>query len=207
MKILIVDDHKVVRDGIRYMLSDAPDIEIVGEADSAEAMFEIIDTVPVDVMLLDIRMEGMTGLDALERLSKDFPQIKVLMMSMHDQPGYVRRALELGASAYLLKSVGREEVLAAISAAAEGETYIHGRLMEPLLAEVAGAPSQTGRLSPREQQVLQLIANGSENKQIARELGLSEATVKTYIRGVFERLDVSSRAEAVAVGLRMGVIE
>ncbi|GMR01705.1 MAG: response regulator transcription factor [Acidimicrobiia bacterium] len=207
MKILIVDDHKVVRDGIRYMLSDAPDIEIVGEAASAEAMFEIIDTVPIDVMLLDIRMEGITGLDALERISKDFPQIKVLMMSMHDQPGYVRRALELGASGYLLKSVGRDEVLAAISAAVEGETYIHGSLMEPLLAEVAGAPGHTGRLSPREQQVLQLIANGSENKQIARELELSEATVKTYIRGVFERLEVSSRAEAVAVGLRLGVIE
>jgi len=207
MKILIVDDHKVVRDGIRYMLSDAPDIEIVGEAGSAEAMFEIIDTVPIDVMLLDIRMEGMTGLDALERLSRDFPQIKVLMMSMHDQPGYVRRALELGASAYLLKSVGRDEVLAAINAAVEGETYIHGSLMEPLLAEVAGARGHTGRLSPREQQVLQLIANGSENKQIARELELSEATVKTYIRGVFERLEVSSRAEAVAVGLRLGVIE
>jgi DNA-binding NarL/FixJ family response regulator len=207
MKILIVDDHKVVRDGIRFMLLDAPDIEIVGDAESAEEMFDVIEGVPVDIVLLDIRMEGMTGLDALERIASEFPQVRVLMLSMHDQPGYVRRAIELGASGYLLKSAGRDEILAAITAVAEGETYVQGRLMQPLLADVTGSLRQTGRLSPREQQVLQLIADGSENKQIARELGLSEATVKTYIRGVFERLDVSSRAEAVAVGLRVGIIE
>ncbi len=207
MRVLIVDDHKVVRDGIRFMLSDASDIEIVGEADSAEAMFEIIDADPIDVVLLDIRMGGMTGLDALGRIASDYPQVSVLMLSMHDQPGYVRRAIELGASGYLLKSSGRDEILAAITAVAEGETYIQGSLMEPLLADVTGIPRRTGTLSPREQQVLQLIANGSENKQIARELRLSEATVKTYIRGVFDRLEVSSRAEAVAVGLRIGVIE
>ena len=207
MRILIVDDHKVVRDGIRFMLTEEPGIEIMGEADSAEAMFEIIDKEPVDVVLLDIRMEGMTGLDALERITSDFPQVKVLMLSMHDQPGYVRRAVELGASGYLLKSAGRDEIFAAIRAVSVGERYIQSVLMEPLLAEVTGVGGHEGRLSPREQQVLQLIANGSENKQIARELGLSEATVKTYIRGVFDRLDVSSRAEAVAVGIRIGVIE
>jgi len=207
MRILIVDDHKVVRDGIRFMLLDAPDIEIVGDAESAEEMFDVIKGDPVDVVLLDIRMDGMTGLDALERIASDFPQVRVLMLSMHDQPGYVRRAIELGAAGYLLKSTGRDEILAAITAVSQGEIYIQGRLMEPLLADVTGSSRQTGRLSPREQQVLQLIADGSENKQIARELGLSEATVKTYIRGVFERLDVSSRAEAVAVGLRIGVIE
>lgn len=206
MKVLIVDDHKVVRDGIRFMLSDVDELEFVGEAESAESMFEIIEVSPVDVMLLDIRMGGMTGLDALERLSTEFPQVNVLMISMHDQPGYVRRALELGASGYLLKSAGRDEIIAAITAVSEGETYIHGSLVAPLLADVARSPRKTTRLSPREQQVLQAIADGSENKQIAVELGLSEATVKTYIRGVFERLDVSSRAEAVAVGLRMDII-
>ncbi|MCL1601573.1 MAG: response regulator transcription factor [Actinomycetia bacterium] len=207
MRILIVDDHKVVRDGVRFMLSDTPEIEIVGEADSAEAMFDIVSSEPVDVVLLDIRMEGMTGLDALGRMASEFPQVRVLMLSMHDQPGYVRRAIELGASGYLLKSAGRDEVLAAISSVSEGGTYIQASLMEPLLADATGVSRQTGRLSPREQEVLQLIADGSENKQIARHLGLSEATVKTYIRGVFDRLDVSSRAEAVAVGLRIGIID
>jgi DNA-binding NarL/FixJ family response regulator len=207
VKVLIVDDHKVVRDGVRYMLADEPDIEIVGDVESAATMFEVVDSEPVDVVLLDIRMPEMTGLAALERLVVEFPQVKVLMMSMHDQPGYVRRAVELGAAGYLLKSAGRDEVLVAIRAAAEGHSYIDGELMEPLIAEMRTGSKPTGRLSPREQQVLQLIANGSENKQVARELGISEATVKTYLRGIFERLDVSSRAEAVAVGLRTGAIE
>jgi len=207
MRVLIVDDHKVVRDGVRYMLADDPDIEIVGDVGSAAAMFEAVESEPVDVILFDIRMPEMTGLAALERLAEEYPQVKVLMMSMHDQPGYVRRAVELGAAGYLLKSAGRNEVLVAIRAAAEGQTYIDGELMEPLIAEMRTGSNPTRRLSPREQQVLQLIANGSENKQVARELGISEATVKTYLRGIFERLDVSSRAEAVAVGLRIGIIE
>jgi len=206
MKLLIVDDHKVVRDGIRFMLSDVEEVDVVGEAESAEAMLAVLETDPVDVVLLDIRMNGMTGLEALEQISDRFPQVRVLMLSMHDQPGYVRRAVELGASGYLLKNVGRDELRTAIDAAVEGRTYIHHSLMEPLLEEMATTSGKTMRLSPREQQVLQLIADGSENKQIARELGLSEATVKTYVRGVFERLDVSSRAEAVAVGLRTGII-
>lgn len=206
MKILIVDDHKVVRDGIRYMLSDDETIDVVAEAASAEAMFEILEGEPIDVVLLDIRMTGMTGLDALVRLTDDFPQVQVLMLSMHDQPGYVRRAIELGAAGYLLKSAGRDEVIAAINAISIGETYIHGSLVEPLLAEVTRTRGRSGRLSPREQQVLQLIADGHENKQIARSLDLSEATIKTYVRGVFERLDVSSRAEAVAVAIRLGLI-
>jgi DNA-binding NarL/FixJ family response regulator len=206
MRLLIVDDHKVVRDGIRFMLSDVEEIGVVGEAESAEAMFALLETDPVDVVLLDIRMGGMSGLDALEQISDLYPQVRVLMLSMHDQPGYVRRALELGASGYLLKNVGRDELIDAINAAVEGRTYVHHSVMEPLLTEMAAASGKTTRLSPREQQVLQLIADGHENKQIARELGLSEATVKTYLRSVFERLNVSSRAEAVAVGLRLGVI-
>ena len=207
MNILIVDDHEVVRDGIRYMLADAPGIEIVGDAESADDMFTALAQHPIDVVLLDIRMPGMTGLAALERLSEDFPQVRTLILSMHDQPGYVRRALELGAAGYLIKSTGRDELLAAITAAAEGETYIHGQLVEPLISDIRSNSKPEGRLSPREQQVLQLIANGAENKQVAYELGISEATVKTYVKGIFDRLGVSSRAEAVAVGLRTEVIE
>ena len=206
MNILIVDDHKVVRDGIRFMLTDEPDIQIISEADSAEAMFEIIANDPVDVVLLDIQMPQVTGLTALERLTEEFPQVKVLMLSMYDQPGYVHRAIELGAAGYLPKSAGRSEVLAAISAASEGRSYIHRELMEPLISEMRSGTKPSSRLSPREQQVIQAIANGSENKQVARELGISEATVKTYVRGIFDRLEVSSRAEAVAVGLRTGLI-
>ncbi len=207
MKVAITDDHRVVREGLRYMLSDAPGVDVVGEAESGEELLAIVDAEPVDVVLLDVRMPGMSGLDVLEALTETAPQVRVLMLSMHDQPAYVRRAIELGAAGYVLKSAGRDELLTALQVAAEGGTYLPAELMEPLVATMAGRTRPPGKLSPREQQVLQLVANGYENKQIATELELSEATVKTYLRGVFDRLEVSSRAEAVAVGLRLGLIE
>ena len=207
MKIVIADDHRVVHEGVAYMLSEEPDIDFVGDAGSGEELLELLDAQPVDVVLLDVRMPGMSGFDVLEKVSSDMPQIRVLMLSMHDQPSYVRRAVELGAAGYLLKNTGRDELLRAIRAVAEGGVYLQGELMEPLVADLSGTAGSPGRLSPRERQVLQLVANGYENKQIASELGLSGATVKSYLRGIFERLDVASRAEAVAVGLRLGVIE
>jgi DNA-binding NarL/FixJ family response regulator len=207
MRIVIADDHRVVREGIRYMLSDETDIEIVGEAETGDELLGIVESEPVDVALLDVRMPGMSGFDVLERLVEIAPQVRVLMLSMHDQPAYVRRAMELGAAGYVLKSAGRDELLTALRVVAEDGTYLPSELMEPLIAGVTGRAGPTGKLSPRERQVLQLVADGYENKQIAAELELSEATVKTYLRGVFERLEVSSRAEAVAVGLRLGVIE
>ncbi len=207
MRVVVTDDHRVVREGLRYMLNDAPDVDVVGEAESGEELLALVDSEVVDVVLLDVRMPGMSGLDVLERLAEDAPQVRVLMLSMHDQPAYVRRAIELGAAGYLLKSAGRDELLTALQVAAEGGTYLSSELMEPLVATMAGRTRSSGKLSPREHQVLQLVANGLENKQIATELDLSEATVKTYLRGVFERLEVSSRAEAAAVGLRLGLIE
>jgi DNA-binding NarL/FixJ family response regulator len=207
VRLVLADDHRVVREGIAYMLSGEDDIEIVGEADSGAALLELLDAVAVDVVLLDVRMAGMGGLEVLERIENDLPQIRTLMLSMHDEPGYVRRAIELGAAGYLLKSAGREELLQAIRVIADGGVYIQGELVEPLVTTGGRFGGASGRLSPRENEVLQLVANGFENKQIATELGLSEATVKTYMRGIFERLGVTSRAEAVAVGLRLGVIE
>ena len=207
MRIVIADDHRVVREGIRYMLGDETDIEIVGEAETGDELLGIIESEPVDVALLDVRMPGMSGFDVLGRLVEIAPQVRVLMLSMHDQPAYVRRAMELGAAGYVLKSAGRHELLTALRVVAEDGTYLPSELMEPLMAGVTGRAGPTGKLSPRERQVLQLVADGYENKQVAAELELSEATVKTYLRGVFERLEVSSRAEAVAVGLRLGVID
>jgi two-component system NarL family response regulator len=119
----------------------------------------------------------------------------------------VKRAIELGAAGYVLKNIGRKELVAALEVVMAGGTYLPPELMEPFLAELGGRAGPIGSLSPRERQVLQLVADGNENKQIARHLGIAEPTVKTYLRGVFTRLDVSSRAEAVAVGIRLGLIE
>ncbi len=206
MRIAIVDDHRIVREGIRWMLSDATSIEIAGEADSGQTLLDLLATTPVDVALVDVRMPGMSGLEALERVRVEFPQVRVIILSMHDQPAYVRRAIELGASGYLLKNTGRDELIRALETVSEGGAYLQGEVVSPLIVEVK-SDSPTIRLSPREQEVLQLVASGFENKQIGSELDISEATVKTYLRGIFDRFGVSSRAEAVAVGLREGLIE
>lgn len=209
MRVVIADDHRIVREGLRFMLSDHPDVEIVAEAENGEDLLETLEEVKADVVLLDLRMPGMTGLEALDRISADHPRTKVIILSMHDDPGYVRRAVELGASGYLLKNTGRDELLRALKAVQEGGAYIQGEIMGPLLSIFThGSEEQdTPSLSPRESQVLQLVADGCENKQIAKDLGVSEATVKTYLKNVFARLGVRSRAEAVAVGLRIGIIE
>ena len=207
MRIVIADDHRVVREGIRYMLSDAPGVEVAGEAADGPELIELLESDPVDVVLLDVRMPGMTGFEVLEELQSKLPQVRVIMVSMHDEPGYVRRSIELGASGYLLKNTGRDELLQALQAVVEGGAYVQGELMQPLVDEIGGRSGAASSLSPRERQVLQLIAGGFENKQVAFELDLSEATVKTYVRGIFARLHVSSRAEAVAVALRRGLID
>lgn len=207
MRIVLVDDHQVVRDGIRYMLSEEDAIEIVADVGSGAKLFELLDEEPVDVVLLDVRMPDMSGFDVLEQIRGEIPQVRVIMLSMHDAPGYVRRAVELGAAGYLLKNVSRAELLAALQSVGDGGAYIQTELANPLVAELAGIADSSPSLSPREQQVLQLVAHGYENKQIGSELAISEATVKTYLRGIFATLDVAGRAEAVAVGLRLGIIE
>ncbi len=207
MRIILADDHKIVREGLRWMLSDEDDVEIVGEADSGEALLKLVDRVDADIVLLDVRMPGMSGLDALEILSERVPDLKVIILSMHGEPAYVRRAVELGAAGYLLKSSDRDELLGALAAVAAGKAYIQGEVTETLMKTISGQEAGTSLLSPRETEILFLVSRGLENKQIATELGISEATVKTHLKGVFNRLDVSSRAEAAAVGLRLGLIE
>lgn len=207
MRVVIADDHSVVRDGLRFMLSDHEHIEIVAEAASGQELLEILDRVEADVVLLDLRMPGMTGLEALQRIRSDWPGTKVIILSMHDDPAYVREAVELGASGYLLKNTGRDELLRALSAVRQGSAYLQGELTGPLLSTFTQPQGTRPSLSPREREVLQLVADGLENKQIARDLSISEATVKSYLKNVFSQLEVHSRAEAVAVGLRLGIIE
>jgi DNA-binding NarL/FixJ family response regulator len=207
MRVVVADDHQIVREGISWLLSEQEDIEIVGEAEDGSALLDLLREIPVDVVLLDVRMPGVGGLEALEKITAEFSQVSVIMLSMHDEPAYVRRAVELGAAGYLLKKTGSEELAIALRAVGEGKVYIQGEVTDQLVASLGGEGEQEPRLSPRELQVLKLLADGLENKQIARELGISEATVKTYVKGIFERLEARSRAEAVANGLRRGLIQ
>jgi DNA-binding NarL/FixJ family response regulator len=208
MRVILADDHRIVREGIRWMLA-GEDIEVVGEADSGHALLELLDRTPADLVLLDVRMPGMDGLEALERLRDVAPQTRVIVLSMHDEPAYVRRAVELGARGYLLKHATREELLLALHVVAEGRAYVQGELVGALIEQAAGtsAPAALPHITRRESDILQLAADGLSNTAIAGKLGISEATVKSHFKGIFEGLDACSRAEAVAIGLRLGIIE
>ena len=191
------------------MLDEEPDIEVVGEAANGRELLDVLEAQEADVVLLDLRMPEVGGLEALERLRLSFPAVRVVVLTMHDEPGYVRRAIELGASGYLLKSTDRAELVRALTAVADGNAYVQAALTGSLLDDLVGRTSAgaTASLSPRQLQVLQAVAEGLENKQIAHRLKVSEATVKTYLKAIFATLGVTGRAEAVAVGLRMGIIE
>lgn len=207
MRVILTDDHKVVRDGLRWMLSGEEDVEIVGEAESGEMLIDLLASTQADVVLLDVRMPGMGGLDALAVITAQNPDVSVIVLSMHDEPAYVRRAIESGAAGYLLKNANRAEILEALRSVHAGRAYVQAQLTGTLLNTISGRERVASTLSPRELEVLSLVSRGFENKQIATELGISEATVKTHLKGVFVRLEASSRAEAVAIGLRLGIIE
>lgn len=209
IRVVIADDHRIVREGLVLMLSDVEDIEIVGEAEDGASLLELLDTVTADVALLDVRMPGVGGLEALPELREVQPELKVIILSMHDEPAYVAKAVELGASAYLLKNTDRKELLRAMHLVVDGKAYIQAELTGALVDRVAAGTHQidSPAMSPRVSEVLRLLALGYENKQIATELGIAEATVKTYLRTLYEQLDVRNRAEAVAVALRLGLID
>ena len=205
MRLVIADDHGIVREGIRWMLSDADEVEIVAEVGSGEELLDVLEDARPDVVLVEVRMPGMGGLAALERMGEEYPEVRVIVLTMHDQPAYVRKAIASGAAGYVLKNTGRRGLLDALNAVAGGGSHFPGDVVASLATD--GAQVSGLSLSPREAEVLQLIADGLENKQIATQLGLSEATVKGYLRNVFERLGCSSRAEAVATAIRHGLID
>lgn len=201
MRVGIADDHAVVRDGIRWMLG-GEGVDIVGEAGDALGALEMLRSCSPEVLFLDLRMAGTSGFDVLDVARRESLPTRIIVMSMHDEPSHVRRAIKMGAAGYLLKSSGREELLKAIEAVSAGSRYVQGELASVLFDDEPRA-----RIAPREREILVLVANGAENKQIARELGLSQDTVKSYLRNLFARWDVTSRAEAVAMGIRLGVID
>lgn len=214
MRVLLADDHRIVRDGLRWMLSGEPDVEIVGEASDGQQLLDALDgdDAEIDVVILDIQMPGVGGLDALQRLGGNrrvTTRPAIMILSMHQEPAVVRRAIELGAAGYLLKSSTREELLAALRYVAAGDSYVQAEITGMLLDQVAGRsdPSALVALTAREVDVLRLVATGLANKEIAARLGVGEATVKTHLKGIFARLGATNRTEAVTTALRLGLIE
>lgn len=208
MRIFITDDHRIVREGISTLLANEDTIDIVGEASNGDELLTYLDQNEPDVILLDLRMPGVTGLDVLEEMQKRRLSTKVIVLSMHDDPAMVKRAIELGASGYLLKSVGKDELLRALGIVAGGGSYIQGEITAPLVAHMVNPSSgaSASKLTDRDIELLEMLAQGLDNRAIGIRLETSEASVKTQLRAVYTKLEVTRRSEAVAVSLRLGII-
>jgi len=204
LRVLLADDHQVVRVGLHAMLDPSPDIEVVGEAgDGAEAIALVGDLDP-DVVLMDLRMPKMDGVAAIARLRELAPAVPVLVLTTYDTDADIVRAIVAGATGYLLKDATREELLHAIRSAAAGRSALAPTVASRLVARMAGPAGSA--LSAREIEVLKLVARGRSNKEIARMLHLSEATVKTHLVHSFSKLGVEDRTEAVMTALDRGII-
>jgi two-component system response regulator NreC len=209
IRVLVVDDHAVVRTGLRRVLDAEPDIETVAEAASAErAVFEAIDHKP-DIVLLDVMMPGKSGIDGIPALLQAAPDAKVLILSMQDDPRYVREAFEAGASGYVLKEAADTEVVSAVRAVAAGERYVHPALGARLIAADVEERkrAEVDPLSEREREVLRLLALGHTNQEIAKMLYISVRTAETHRAHIMQKLGLSSRAELVRYALAEGLLE
>ncbi|MFI6386654.1 response regulator [Nonomuraea sp. NPDC050540] len=203
VRLMIVDDHPVVRDGLRGMFDGLPDITVVAAAaDGREALALARSTEP-DVVLMDLRMPNLDGVGAIRRLHAAHPATKVIVLTTYDTDGDVGRALAEGVAGYLLKDTPREELHLAVRTAAAG-----GRVLSPAIAGhlMAGKSRQPKDPSPRELEVLRLIAKGAGNKEVARTLLISETTVKTHLKHVFAKLGVETRAAAVVAAMERGLL-
>ncbi len=207
VRVLIADDHLVVREGLRAILETASGLMLVGEAaDGAEAV-RLAGELSPDVVLMDLRMPGVDGIEAIRRIKARHPAIEIVILTTYDDDEYIVRGLRAGARGYLLKDSGRQVLFEAIRAAARGESLLPPAVIEKVVAHlVEPRPVEVGGLSEREREVLALLAEGAANKEIAARLYITERTVKAHVANIFNKLGVNSRAEAVAVALRKGLL-
>lgn len=204
LRVLIADDHLVVREGLRTILEVTDEFEVVGEAaDGAEAVRQV-EALQPDVVLMDLRMPGVDGITAIQQIRAKWPQVEVVILTTYDDDQNIVQGLRAGARGYLLKDTDRQTLYAAIRAAARGESLLPPAVAARLVARLESpAPSP---LSDREQQVLALLAAGKRNQEIAERLVITERTVKAHVTSIFNKLGVNSRAEAIAVALREGLL-
>jgi DNA-binding NarL/FixJ family response regulator len=208
--VLIADDHPLTRDGIRAALSDDSGIDVVAEATNGEEAVKLAGDVHPDVILMDVRMPGLGGIAATREITRTVPGTRVLILTVEETQARVGDAIQAGAAGYLLKDVDAAALARAVRLAAEGCAVIHPDLTKQFVDEMRSLSSgerTTTALSGREVEVLQMIAYGSTNKEVADALSISPQTVKTYLERIFTKLGVSDRTRAVAVALKLGILE
>ena len=201
IRILVVDDHPVVRAGLTSMLATQPDLEVVGSASSGEEAMEALATNQVDVLLLDLRMPGMTGIDVLHAIKKDGIEARPIILTSFETDEDIYRSVQAGAQGYLLKDTSLKEMTEAILTVHAGRRYIP----RPIASRLAERMMRTD-LTAREFEILQLLAKGLTNKQIGHVLGISEHTVRNHVNSVIDKLEVSDRTEAATTAIQRGLI-
>ena len=205
IRVVVVDDHPVVRDGLRGMLSGEPDLEVVGEAGDGAQALAVVTACSPDVVLMDLRMPRMDGVQAIARLAAAHPSVRVLVQTTYDADHDIVRAVEAGAAGVLLKDAPREELFRAVRAAARGEMVLAPAVAARVVGSLRGGPAVEAP-TERELEVLNLVAQGLTNRAVGRRLAISEATVKTHLVHVFGKLGVADRTAAVTVALQRGWI-
>jgi len=203
IRLLVVDDHPVVRAGIVGLLAGEPDLEVVGEAADGAQACDLAAALRPDVVLMDLRMPVMDGTTATERILAATPTVRVVVLTTYETDADILRAVEAGATGYLLKDTPRDDLVAAVRAVAGGETVLAPSVARRL---VAGVRNAAERLTARELEVLAAVARGGSNAQIGVELFISEATVKTHLLRIFAKLGVDDRTRAVTVALERGIL-
>ena len=211
IRILVADDHLIIRQGLRLILETESEFELVGEAgDGAEAL-SLCRALKPDVVLMDLRMPNMDGLTAIEKLHQEQPEISVVILTTFNEDELMLRGLQAGARGYLLKDTDRSTLFATIRAAARRETLLQPDILERVLSRAGSTGSETVSspsvsLTEREKEVLQAVARGERSKEVAAHLGISERTVKAHLASIYQKLEVDSRAAAIAVAAQQGLL-
>jgi len=204
IRLLIADDHPVVRDGLKGMLAAERDLEVIGEAADGAELLKLAEQSRPNAVLVDLRMPVMDGVTAIGRLRERWPRLGILVLTTYETDTDIQRAVEAGATGYVLKDAPREELLRAIRSTARGESFLSPSVAARMMGRMRGPAAET--LTLREAEVLELVAKGRSNRQIARQLRLSEATVKTHLIHIYAKLGASDRAHAVTIAIQKGII-
>jgi DNA-binding NarL/FixJ family response regulator len=212
MRVLVADDHTLVRTGMRLLLESMPGITVVGEAADGGEALRLIEQLRPDVVIMDLAMPGVSGLDALRQAADRFPRTRIVVVSMHADEAYVQRALASGAAGYLLKGADKAELEHALRVAAQGQTYLSPAISQAVVAALMKAgesvrvTSELESLTPRQREVLKLVAEGYSTKRAAAELGLSVKTVEAHRGAIMQRLGVRDLAGLVRFAVRVGLV-
>jgi DNA-binding NarL/FixJ family response regulator len=224
-RLLIAEDHALVREGLRAMLAGEPDLEVVGEAEHGKRALELCHSLSPDLVLMDVRMPEMDGLKATRKIKEAHPKVIVLMVTTHQDPDYLLEAVRSGAAGYILKESTKPELLSAVRRTLSGESALNQELAMKLIAHLSEEPARgrkraseptsggsrvpealAGILSSRETEALRLIASGKTNRQIAQDLRVSLSTVKTHVQRIIKKLNVSDRTQASVKALELGLL-